>query len=133
MFLTVVVFIEPIAQLFIAKEQYLEGLSIVPIVLYAALFLGIYHSLSVWYKIIDKPIIGTYISGGGALITLLITIIFIPRWGYYAGAIVTCLLFHGLAFFFAFKEIQSNSVRLKKHSYLFDIGLSFSLYRLYPF
>ena len=89
LFLAVVVFIEPIAYLFIAKELYLEGLSIAPVVLYAALFLGIYHSLSVWYKIIDKPIIGTYISWGGALITLLINIIFIPRWGYYAGAIAT--------------------------------------------
>ena len=89
LFLTVVVFIEPLARLFIAKEQYLEGLSIVPIVLYAALFLGIYHSLSVWYKIIDKPIIGTYISWGGAFITLFINILYIPRWGYYAGAIAT--------------------------------------------
>lgn len=89
LFLAVVVFIEPLARLFIAKEQYLEGLSIVPIVLYAALFLGIYHSLSVWYKIIDKPIIGTYISWGGAFITLFINILFIPRWGYSAGAIAT--------------------------------------------
>tara|TARA_B100001093_G_scaffold520521_1_gene617576 strand:+ start:11234 stop:12646 length:1413 start_codon:yes stop_codon:yes gene_type:complete len=89
LFLTVVVFVEPLARLFITKEQYLEGLSIVPIVLYAALFLGIYHSLSVWYKIIDKPIIGTYISWGGALITLFINILFIPQWGYYAGAIAT--------------------------------------------
>ena len=127
LFLTVVVFIDPLARLFIAKEQYLEGLSIVPIVLYAALFLGIYHSLSVWYKIIDKPIIGTYISWGGAFITLFINILFIPRWGYYAGAIATFSAYFFMAVFSYLLSKKLNPIPYDLKSILIYLVLALIL------
>ncbi|XOD67173.1 MAG: lipopolysaccharide biosynthesis protein [Flavobacteriales bacterium Tduv] len=52
------------------NQKYHDALMIVPIVLMANLFLGIYTNLSIGYKVTDKPIIGTYISLIGALVTI---------------------------------------------------------------
>ncbi|MFM1807755.1 MAG: hypothetical protein RLZZ242_480 [Bacteroidota bacterium] len=89
LFLTVVVFLRPIAELFIRDEAYLEGLKVVPWVLMGALFLGVYHNLSVWYKLKDKTHIGAIISGIGAAITLGVNLWFIPSMGYMASALAT--------------------------------------------
>lgn len=89
LFLAVIVFLDPLANLFIREAVYREGLYIVPWVLMGALFLGVYHNLSVWYKLKDKTHIGALISGAGALVTLSINIVFIPKWGYFASAVAT--------------------------------------------
>jgi O-antigen/teichoic acid export membrane protein len=89
LFLAVIVFLDPLAKLFIREAVYREGLHIVPWVLMGALFLGVYHNLSVWYKLKDKTHIGALISGAGALVTLVINIVFIPKWGYLASAVAT--------------------------------------------
>lgn len=63
-----------------------EGLSIVPIILMANLFYGIFFNLSVWYKLTDRTRYGAIISLIGASITVLLNIILIPIWGYYGSA-----------------------------------------------
>ncbi|RZT97540.1 O-antigen/teichoic acid export membrane protein [Ancylomarina subtilis] len=63
------------------------GLDVVPIVLLANLFLGIFFSLSLWYKLTDKTRLGAYIALGGAAITLMLNIILVPSMGYYGAAI----------------------------------------------
>lgn len=88
-YLSVMVFLRPIATIFLKNPEYLEGLSIVPFVLLGALFLGVYHNFSVWYKIQDKTYIGAVISFVGAAITLVLNILLIPRIGYMASAIAT--------------------------------------------
>jgi len=87
--LLVVVFIDFLKLILIPNEAYWEAMSIVPILLLAYLFLGIYHALSVWYKVTDRTEIGAFISIFGALLTLIINIIFIPLIGYLASAIAT--------------------------------------------
>ncbi len=69
-------------------EDFREGLGILPIMLVANLFLGLYYSLSIWFKLSDHTHIGGYIAVGGSLVTLLINYIFIPdaAVGYYAPA-----------------------------------------------
>ena len=52
--LGVVVFIDVLAKLLIRNSVYWEALEVVPIILLGSLCLGIYHNLSVWYKITDK-------------------------------------------------------------------------------
>lgn len=74
---------------FINNPEYWEGLDIVPILLIANIFLGIYTSLSIWYKLSDKTKFGAYISGFGVIITLLINFFFIPLYGYVASAFAT--------------------------------------------
>lgn len=69
--------------------QFREGLKIVPIVLMANLFLGIYYNLSVWYKLTNKTQLGAVISIAGAILTLTVNFIFIPKYGYMASAWAT--------------------------------------------
>ncbi|WP_207426511.1 lipopolysaccharide biosynthesis protein [Pedobacter sp. SYSU D00535] len=70
-----------------------SGLKVVPILLFAYVSLGIYMNLSVWYKLSDQTRFGLYISGVGALITVVLNIIFIPKYSYYASAWITLLAY----------------------------------------
>lgn len=76
-------------------DQYREGLSIVPVLLIANVFLGVYYNLSVWYKLTDRTWFGTYLALLGALITLAGNFILIPLMGY-SGAALTTLLCYGI-------------------------------------
>jgi O-antigen/teichoic acid export membrane protein len=71
-----------------AAEQamYWSGLKIVPILLFAYVCLGIYINLSIWYKLSDQTRYGLYISGIGAIITIILNLIFIPQYSYLASA-----------------------------------------------
>jgi O-antigen/teichoic acid export membrane protein len=67
-------------------ESYYEGLRVVPIVMLGELFFGIYFNLSFWYKLIDKTRWGAYFSIIGCVSTVLIVVLFAPRFGYMACA-----------------------------------------------
>ena len=86
-FLGVNLFIDVIKG-FIGSEFH-DGLKIVPIVLMANLFLGIYYNLSVWYKLTNKTKLGAVVSIVGAVITISINFLFIPKYGYMASAWAT--------------------------------------------
>ncbi|NMH89283.1 oligosaccharide flippase family protein [Flavivirga algicola] len=91
--LIVTCFIDWLRPIFIKKESYLVALNIVPVVLLANLCLGIYHNLSVWYKLTDKTRYGMYISIVGAIITIVFNIIYIPILGFMACAYATLLAY----------------------------------------
>jgi O-antigen/teichoic acid export membrane protein len=76
----------------IVGPDFREGAVIVPILLMANLFLGVYYNLSVWYKITDKTKYGAYISMIGAGITISLNILLVPVFGYIgaAWATLTC-------------------------------------------
>jgi O-antigen/teichoic acid export membrane protein len=74
---------------FLTKKTYWEGLKVVPILLLANMFLGIYYNLSIWYKLTHKTISGAYITIIGATITLVINYVFIPYYSYMACAWAT--------------------------------------------
>lgn len=63
-----------------------EGLFIVPIVLMANLFYGIYYNLAIWYKLTDRTADGAKIALGGAGITIMLNILLIPVFGYEGAA-----------------------------------------------
>ena len=63
-----------------------QGLIIVPIILAAKMFLGIFYNLSVWYKLTNKTVYGATIAIIGAAITITFNIILIPAWGYIGAA-----------------------------------------------
>jgi O-antigen/teichoic acid export membrane protein len=71
------------------------GLPIVPILLLANLFLGVYVNLSVWYKLTDRTMMGAYVSIGGAIVTIVLNILWIPVMGYMGSAWAT-LICYGL-------------------------------------
>ncbi|MDQ2718903.1 MAG: oligosaccharide flippase family protein [Bacteroidota bacterium] len=88
MFLVVSLYLD-IWKYFLKRPIYWTGLKVVPILLLANMFLGIYYNLSIWYKLTHKTIAGAYITLIGAGITLVINFIFIPYFGYMACAWAT--------------------------------------------
>lgn len=71
---------------YIIAPRYFEGLKVVPIIMLAELFFGVFFNLSLWYKLTDRTIWGTWFSLGGLAITLAINIAFVPIYGYMACA-----------------------------------------------
>jgi O-antigen/teichoic acid export membrane protein len=66
-----------------------EGMYIVPILAMGNVFLGIYYNLSIWYKVTGKNLYGAYITIVGAIITIVLNILLIPRFHYLGAAIAT--------------------------------------------
>ena len=84
MFLAVSLFL-PVWSRMIGPE-YRAGINVVPILLLANMFLGIYYNLTIWFKLSDRTVAGTYITLIGTAITLSINYFLIPRFGYVASA-----------------------------------------------
>ncbi|MFN5415746.1 MAG: oligosaccharide flippase family protein [Flavobacteriia bacterium] len=78
---------------FIQNESYWVGLGVVPILLLANVFLGIYYNQSIWYKLSGQTKFGAYISVGGAILTIAINVLFIPEYGYWACAWATLIVY----------------------------------------
>ena len=78
---------------FIRSSTYWEGLGVVPILLIANVFLGIYINQSIWYKLSGQTRFGAFIAIGGAVITVAINLIFIPIYGYWASAWATLIVY----------------------------------------
>lgn len=73
--------------------DYWEGMVVVVPLLLGYLFFGIYYNMTVWYKLTDKTIYGTYITVGGAALTIALNYIFIPMYGYLGSAWVTTFVY----------------------------------------
>ena len=71
--------------LFIGSD-FREGVQIVPVVLMANLVMGIFFNLSIWYKLTNKTHFGAVLVLLGALITVVVNAVFIPRYSYVASA-----------------------------------------------
>jgi O-antigen/teichoic acid export membrane protein len=73
--------------------EFWGGLNIVPVLLLAYLFLGVYYNVSVWFKITDQTYFGTFISVGGAILTIVLNYLLIPILGYYGSSIAAALIY----------------------------------------
>ena len=90
-FLGITLFID-IVKHFIG-EAYREGLAVVPILLLANMFLGIYFNLSIWYKLTGQTRYGARIAIIGAVVTILLNLWWIPVWGYFGSAWATLVCY----------------------------------------
>lgn len=88
--------LELIAQILLG-ERFRGALEIVPILMLGKLFFGIYINISIWFKLTDKTIYGTYISVVGAVITIAGNVITVPIFGYLGCAITIVLSFFTMA------------------------------------
>jgi O-antigen/teichoic acid export membrane protein len=77
----------------VQREIYWSGLRVVPLLLFGYVNLGIYMNLSVWYKLSDQTKYGLYISGIGAILTVILNWIFIPKYSYMASAWVSLIAY----------------------------------------
>ena len=86
-----------IGPLFLKRPVYLQGLGVVPVLLLANLFLGVYYNLSVWFKLTDKTYFGTYIGAAGAVLTIALNFVLIPVLGYLGSAWATLACYFMMA------------------------------------
>lgn len=74
---------------YLIDPAYHKGLHVVPILLLANLFLGMYFNLSIWYKLTERNQIGAIIAFIGAFVTIVLNVILIPLIGYTGSALAT--------------------------------------------
>ena len=67
---------------FIIGRDYWPGLRVVPIVMAAEIFMGIYFNLSFWYKLTDQTKWGAWFSLAGCFVLVLLNLLLIPRYSY---------------------------------------------------
>jgi len=96
--LFVIVFIDLLKQLLVPSPSYWEAIKVVPLIVLANFFLGIYTNLSVWYKLIDKTHVGAIISLVGAALTLVLNFWLVPSMSYYGSAIATIAAYGSMMF-----------------------------------
>lgn len=82
-----------ILKYFIPNKSYWVGLPVVPPLVFGYVSLGIYMNLSVWYKLSDQTKYGLYISGVGAILTIVLNVIFIPQYSYMASAWISLIAY----------------------------------------
>ena len=133
--LGVVVFADVLKLILVRDESYWEAMSIVPLIVLASFCLGIYHNLSVWYKVTDRTKFGAYISLIGAVLTIIINYAFIPYFGYVASAVATLVAYGTmviLSFFFGrmYYPIPYNH---RKIIFYLVVSISFSMLSFYVF
>jgi len=78
---------------FISNDAYYVGLHVVPILLFANIFLGMFYNLSIWYKLSGKTRFGAYIASFGALLTIGLNFWLIPIVGYTGSAWATLICY----------------------------------------
>lgn len=89
-----------IARALIANEefhQHPDALTIVPILLLANMFIGIFFNLSIWYKLNNQTKLGAGISLIGSAITITLLVIYVPIYGFLAAAITTLIAYFIMA------------------------------------
>ena len=133
--LSVVVFADVLKELLILDSAYWEAMPVVPVIILASFCLGIYHNLSVWYKVTDRTKFGAYISIVGAIITISVNYLFIPKIGYYASALATlgaygCMMF--LSYYFG-KKYYPIPYNLRKIGFYLTVSVLFSGLAFYVF
>lgn len=133
--LGVIVFADVLKVLLLDDKSYWEAMKVVPLIILANFCLGIYNNLSVWYKLTDKTKIGAYISIVGALLTLLLNYILIPKYSYYGSAIATIVAYGSMmmiSFFLGNKYYPIPYDMNKIASYL-GLSILFSIISFYGF
>jgi O-antigen/teichoic acid export membrane protein len=99
MTLAVIVFADILKIIMIPNPNYWSAMGVVPLIIVANFFLGIYTNLSVWYKLTNQTHIGAWISIVGAVLTLTLNFILIPIFqenygqGFMGSAIATIVAY----------------------------------------
>lgn len=116
-----------IKSLLIRNEEYWVAIKIVPIIVIANFFFGIYYNLSTWYKVTDKTYVGTVVSWIGAGLTIVLNLILIPIIGFMASAWATLIAYGSMMVISYFWGQKSYRIPYKSRKILFYMILSIGL------
>ena len=114
-------------------ESFHSGLHVVPILLAANLFLGIYLNLSIWYKLSGKTFYGAGLSIAGALITIVFNIWLIPVMGYTGAAWATLICYSIMMILSYVKGQQVYSIPYATGKILFMMSSTFIIWLVYEY
>lgn len=115
----------------ILAPQYREAVGIVPIVLIAEFFTGVYFTLSLWYKLTDKTKYGAYQGILGSVITITINLLLIPFIGYYACAIAILACFIVMTVISYFGGQKYYPIKYDLRSFFFYLVISILFFAVY--
>ncbi len=107
---------------YIGKE-YWSGLNVVPILMLANVCLGVFYTLSIWYKLANKTMYGAYLTSIGAIITIVLDVYWIPRIGYIGCAWATLICYATIMVLSYFMSRKQLPVKYD----FFRIGIYFGL------
>ncbi len=113
---------------FISREAYWVGLDIVPVLLLANVFLGIYLNQSIWYKLSNQTKFGAYISLIGAGLTIIINWLFIPEFGFRASAWATMIVYAVQMVLSYFLGQKYYPIKYNRRKFAMYVGGSIVLY-----
>lgn len=113
-----------IKKLVIPNPEYWVAIQIVPIIVIANYFFGIYYNLSTWYKVSDKTYVGTIISWMGATLTIGLNLFLIPKIGFMASAWATLIAYAAMMVISYFWGQKSYQIPYKSKKILFYMLLS---------
>ena len=133
--LLIVGFVDIIKNQLVNNEAYHIAMEIVPVVLLANLCLGIYHNLAIWYKLTDKTRYGMYFSIVGALVTVVLNLLLIPKIGFMASAYATLAAYALMMFisYFYGKKYYPIPYDLKRIGAYLLMAILFSIVSFYKF
>jgi O-antigen/teichoic acid export membrane protein len=75
-----------LGHLLLRKAEYRTALEVVPYLMLGYLLLGMYYNFSIWFKLTNKTHYGAWLTGLGALVTIVLNIVLIPKVGYWGIA-----------------------------------------------
>ncbi|MFD1816776.1 Membrane protein involved in the export of O-antigen and teichoic acid [Pseudarcicella hirudinis] len=108
------------------KDIYSEGIGVVPVLLLANLFLGIYYNLSVWFKTTDRTYFGTLITFLGAGLTIILNLLLIPVLGYMGCAytfLISCFAMMAVCYLLGQKFAPMPYDTISAFGYIASAGL----------
>ncbi|MEO5581768.1 MAG: polysaccharide biosynthesis C-terminal domain-containing protein, partial [Saprospiraceae bacterium] len=85
-FVAILLYLDFIKHYVVRTPSYLNAMGVVPIVLLANVFLGIYYNVSNWYRLTDRTRYGMYSALIGVGLTILFNVLLVPRFNYYGTA-----------------------------------------------
>lgn len=126
-FLGVMLYIDVLKH-FVPNENYWKALHIVPVLLFANIFLGIYYNQSIWYKLSGHTMYGAYIAIFGATLTLVLNYMFIPEYAYVASAWTTFICYGSMMLISYFLGQKFYPVPYNIWKSIFYLSLAFAIY-----
>ena len=115
-------------QYFAGSAAFRTGIKVVPILLLANMFLGIFWNQSIWYKLTGQTHYGAFLTIFGAIITITLNVYWIPKIGYMGCAWATLICYASMMIVSYFLGNKHYPVNYDLKRILAYLGLSVTLY-----